>query len=93
MQSLHRLGLSHVLRMYLCGVRGGTGEGKEGEGDMEEYLYESAWRCTRWDEGGGTVGVGLGSGRKGYHQHLFNCMTNLRDKETSSLQQSLDEAR
>ena len=62
--------------------------------EMEEYLYESAWRCTRWEEGPlGAVGVGLGGGKKGYHQHLFNCMANLKDGEMSSLQHSLSEAR
>lgn len=61
---------------------------------MEEYLYESAWRCTRWGEGSqGAVGVGLGTGKKGYHQHLFNCMTSLKDGELNSLQHSINEAR
>lgn len=92
LQSLHHLGLSHVLKMYLCGVRGVEGEGTGGE-DLDEYLYEAAWRCTQWEEGSVGVAKGLGTSRKGYHQSLFNCITYLKDGEMNSLQSSLNEAR
>lgn len=85
-----------MLRLYLCGVRGveREGGGREGE-DMQEYLYETAWRCTRWEEGsvGVDMGVALGTSGKGYHQSLFNCITCLKDGEMNSLHNSLAEAR
>ena len=61
---------------------------------MGEYLYETAWRCTQWDESSNSVEVGFGRTRnRGYHQCVFNCITSLRDGEISTLQTSLSEAR
>ena len=76
--------------MYLCGVRG-VGGGNVGREDMTEYLYETAWRCTQW--GQGSPDVGCGTGKSGYHQSIFNCLTSLKDGEISSLHNSLSEAR
>ena len=45
-QSLHNLGLTHVLRMYICG---GTMEDQQCTGEMAEYQYEAAWRCSMWE--------------------------------------------
>ena len=45
-QSLHNLGLTHVLRMYICG---GTMEDQQCTGEMAEYRYEAAWRCSMWE--------------------------------------------
>lgn len=83
--------------MYLCGVRSVEGEGEGGE-DVREYLYETAWRCTKWEGegGGGPIGAGMSLGtatRKGYHQSLFDCINFLKDGELNLLQTSLNEAR
>ena len=45
-QSLHNLGLTHVLHMYL---RGGIVEDQQCTGEMAEYQYEAAWRCSIWE--------------------------------------------
>ena len=76
--------------MYLCGVRS-VGGGNVGREDMTEYLYETAWRCTQW--GQGSPDVGCVTGKSGYHQSVFNCLTSLKDGEISSLHNSLSEAR
>ena len=45
-QSLHNLGLTHVLHVYL---RGGGMEDQQCTGEMAEYQYEAAWRCSMWE--------------------------------------------
>ena len=43
-QSLHNLGLTHEL----C-LRGGSMEDQQSTGEMAEYQYEAAWRCSMWE--------------------------------------------
>ena len=43
-QSLHNLGLTHEL----C-LRGGSMEDQQCTGEMAEYQYEAAWRCSMWE--------------------------------------------
>ena len=100
-QCLHQLGLSHVLKLYLCGVRSIEGEWREGGEELEKHLYESAWRLTQWEDSSGGIGAlgaaapgsGGGGGVKGYHHSLYNCITAIRDGEAKPLLSSLAEAR
>ena len=78
--------------MYLCGVRSVEGE-DVGRQEVGEYLYETAWRCTRWDKDSCNAGMGLGARKEGYHQSVFNCIMSLKDGEVNSIQTSLYEAR
>ncbi len=81
--------------MYLCSVRSTKAENIGGDEEMGEYLYETAWRSTQWEEEDSqNVSTGLlGTVQGGYHQCLFNCITSLKDREINSLQNYLNEAR
>ena len=87
-QSLRQLGLYHVLYMYVCGHSGVRGEG---EGDLSEYQYEAAWRCTQWDEGGAMTSPTSRASR--YHQTLFSCLRSLKDGERDLLNHYITDAR
>ena len=76
--------------MYLCGVKGVEAGGVAGQ-EVREYLHETAWRCTQWDQG--SESVHSGAGRSGYHQSIVNCLTSLKDGELTLLKNSLSEAR
>ena len=91
LQSLHQLGLSHVLKMYLRGVMGESEPESYKDEQVSEYLYERAWRCSQWTTGSPAEGVVTES--RGYHQSVYSCLTSLRDGEMKSLQESLEEAR
>ena len=93
MQSLHQLGLTPVLNMYLRGVESVWGEGVTSV-EVGEYQYEAAWRMTTWDdqtERHTPFNPTNESG--GYHQCVYNCITALRDGEPTLLSSSLSEAR
>ncbi len=90
-QSLHHLGLSHVLKTYLKGVKKSSTDPEEGGDEVREYLYETAWRCSQWSSDLQVENVETGG--SGFHQSVFSCLTSLRDGEMASLQESLKEAR
>ena len=46
-QSLHNLGLSHVLNMYLTGVGVASPQSMLG---LSRFQYEAAWRCSLWED-------------------------------------------
>jgi len=77
--------------MYLRGVKGESDPGSCEDERVSEYLYEMAWRCSRWTTGSPAEGVVTDS--RGYHQSVYGCLTSLKDGEIKSLQESLEEAR
>lgn len=92
-QSLHQLGLTPVLNLYLCGVESVWGEGVR-DGDVGEYQYEAAWRMTRWgNQDERHTHFYLTNGKGGYHQSVYNCITALRDNEPMLVESSLIDAR
>ncbi len=93
LQSLHQLGLTPILNMYLCGVESVWGEGASG-GEVGEYQYEAAWRMTHWgDHTQRHAPFGPTGGRGGYHQSVYNCITALRDGEPTLVESCLSDAR
>lgn len=93
LQSLHQLGLTPILNMYLCGVESVWGEGASGR-EVEEYQYEAAWRMTHWgDHIQRHAPFGPTGGRGGYHQSVYNCIAALRDGEPTLVESCLSEAR
>ncbi|XP_022082003.1 serine-protein kinase ATM-like isoform X2 [Acanthaster planci] len=87
LQAMQNLGLSHILTVYLQGLR--SEEVAFGP-EMAQFQYEAAWRNALWDM---ELDNRNQTNSSGYHQSLFTALSCLRDGESESFTGALQQAR
>ncbi|XP_065586131.1 serine-protein kinase ATM [Cyrtonyx montezumae] len=86
-EALQNFGLCHTLSMYLKGLEH---ENTEWCAELQEIRYQAAWRNMQWDS---ISSVKNETGGPGYHESLYDALQSLRDKEFSTIYDTLKATR
>nr|XP_020455917.1 serine-protein kinase ATM [Monopterus albus] len=86
-EGLQNFGLSSILTTYMRGLES---EGVEWGAELRELRFQAAWRITQWDC---ELSERSEKSKPGFHESVFCSLQALRDKEFSTFDEMLKQAR
>ncbi|KAM9318497.1 serine-protein kinase ATM [Pholidichthys leucotaenia] len=86
-EGLQNFGLSSILATYMKGLES---EGVEWGTELRELRFQAAWRNTQWDC---ELSERSEKSNPGFHESVFCALQALRDKEFSTFEEILKQAR
>ncbi|KAM4566592.1 serine-protein kinase ATM isoform 3-T3 [Odontesthes bonariensis] len=87
LEGLQNFGLGNILATYMRGLES---EGVEWGAELRELRFQAAWRNTQWDC---ELSERSEKSSPGFHESVFCALQALRDKEFSSFDETLKQAR
>ncbi|XP_030599575.1 serine-protein kinase ATM-like [Archocentrus centrarchus] len=86
-EGLQNFGLSSILATYMRGLES---EGVEWGAELRDLRFQAAWRNTQWDF---ELSERSEKSNPGFHESVFCALQALRDKEFSTFDETLKQAR